>query len=544
MDDEMYWVLRTTRGSVALCKKGSCCHCLHASLLFFPPPSRQLDEALREKQEELESLKLAAEQRVEEILQKAKERLEEAVEEHEKERQARIGDVKVATCTNRFLCFMALFAPAPQHVKVSVPAACVAVWPRVDARPICKESRVRLPVALGLVVLGITARRQPQQRRRASCVVSVTPADVPSSLALSIGPALPSDQPALVVGALALAIVCHEAGHFLCMRSIGLPAAEFALGFGPEVVNFGRGPDGTEFVLRAFPFGGYVRFEDAKTVKLKDGRMVTEFDARSTAERIWVLAGGVLANVAVAWSSLVAGALVAGVPTKDFLPGIRISAVDDEAFARTGLKAADVLLRIGGLDLNFSGAEVRQTVAFINQLPVGRPVEMLVQRGTEEVLLTANTITDPNTGLQRLGVMIETNSQRVLAKAESFAEAWPRRFLEVSPGQLGTVTDSRVMWRCAKEAAGLFTGMGPGEMVGPVGIVKQGEDLMAAEGLLGIFIFFVTVNLNLAFINALPLPALDGGKALFVLAEQVSGQRLDENKKQDVEPPSMKEYQK
>ncbi|CAE7441051.1 ARASP [Symbiodinium sp. CCMP2456] len=268
-----------------------------------------------------------------------------------------------------------------------------------------------------------------------------------------------------------------------------------------------------------------VRFEDAKTVKLEDGRMVTEFDARSTAERIWVLAGGVLANVAVAWSSLLAGALVAGVPTKDLLPGIRISAVDDEAFARTGLKAADVLLRIGGLDLNFSGAEVRQTVAFINQLPAGRPVEMLVQRGTEEVLLTANTITDPNTGLQRLGVMIETNSQRVLAKAEGFSEA------------AGVATDvlTKLLDEQVKALEGLFTGMGPGEMVGPVGIVKQGEDLMAAEGLLGIFIFFVTVNLNLAFINALPLPALDGGKALFVLAEQVSGQRLDENKKQDVE---------
>ncbi|CAE7456391.1 ARASP [Symbiodinium pilosum] len=91
-------------------------------------------------------------------------------------------------------------------------------------------------------------------------------------------------------------------------------------------MNFGRSPDGTEFVLRAFPVGGYVRFEDEKVVQLEDGRMVTEFDARSAVERIWVLSGGVLANIAVAWSSLAAGAMLAGVPTKDFLPGIRIQA--------------------------------------------------------------------------------------------------------------------------------------------------------------------------------------------------------------------------
>lgn len=65
--------------------------------------------------------------------------------------------------------------------------------------------------------------------------------------------------------------------------------------------------------------------------------------------------------------------------------------------------------------------------------------------------------------------------------------------------------------------------------------MQQGEELVQSEGLLGIFIFFVTINLNLAFINALPLPALDGGKALFVFAEQVLGRRLDEGKKQDIE---------
>eukprot|EP00438_Fugacium_kawagutii_P010113 Skav203904 [mRNA] locus=scaffold1649:306602:313891:- [translate_table: standard] len=174
---------------------------------------------------------------------------------------------------------------------------------------------------------------------------------------LQLAAALPPlpDQPLEVLSALTLAIICHEGGHFLCLRSIGLPAEEFAIGFGPQagaifdaVVNFGR-KDGTEFVLRAFPIGGYAARTDA-----------TEFDARSAPERLWVLAGGVLANVAVAWSSLVVGVLNFGVPTTDPLPGIRIEAadqssgaVDEAAFTRTGLQAKDVLLQIG---LSWAGA--------------------------------------------------------------------------------------------------------------------------------------------------------------------------------------------
>lgn len=368
-------------------------------------------------------------------------------------------------------------------------------------------------------------KRRDRQEREGR-VVRLAAQNLPDGSAIQLAASLPAlpDQPLEVLSALALAIICHEGGHFLCLRSIGLPAEEFAIGFGPEVINFGR-KDGTEFVVRALPIGGYVRFQDEKTVKLEDGSMVTEFDARSAPERLWVLAGGVLANVAVAWSSLVLGVLNFGVPTRDPLPGIRIEAVDEAAFTRTGLKAKDVLLKIGSMDLNFVGADVRSTVDYISKLPQGRAVEMVVDRAGEQLQLNGTTVTDPSTGLQRLGVMIDANSVKIIAKATSFGDA------------AGVATDVfiRLVDDQFKSLQGVLTGVGSAEILGPVGIVQQGEELVQSEGLLGIFIFFVTINLNLAFINALPLPALDGGKALFVFAEQVLGRRLDEGKKQDIE---------
>jgi len=80
-----------------------------------------------------------------------------------------------------------------------------------------------------------------------------------------------------------------------------------------------------------------------------------------------------------------------------------------------------------------------------------------------------------------------------------------------------------------------FSGNTTGEIIGPVGILRQGTELTEAEGLIGLAMFFVSVNLNLALLNALPVPALDGGKIVFTLAGKVLGKPIDENQQKDVE---------
>lgn len=328
-----------------------------------------------------------------------------------------------------------------------------------------------------------------------------------------------------VVGALAAAVVCHEAGHFFCARSVGLPSLEFSLGFGPQVLSLGRDAGGTEFSLRALPIGGYVRFNDAKTIRLEDGTMVNEFEALPPLARIWVLAGGVLANMVTAWSTLVASISTIGISRRDPLPGIKVEALSEEAAARTGLHVNDVLLRIGSRDLNAPNQSVQQTVDYIRQLPAQKTVEVLVDRGGQQVTLNVQTITDPNTGLQRLGATIQANYSKVMVKVGSVMEA------------AGAATDTveRLISDDWQALQGLFNGGGGAEFVGPVGMVQNGQQLASSEGLIGLVLFFVGVNLNLAVINALPIPSLDGGRAFFVLVEQVTRKRLEESRKQDVE---------
>ena len=111
---------------------------------------------------------------------------------------------------------------------------------------------------------------------------------------------------------------------------------------------------------------------------------------------------------------------------------------------------------------------------------------MLVLRGGSELRLQGATVTDTN-GLQRLGVMIDANSEKLLAKAASLDEA----------SRVATEVFVRLVSEQVKALQGIVTGVGSAEILGPVGIVQQGEEMVQSEGLLGIFLFFAAWHRDL-----------------------------------------------
>jgi len=252
--------------------------------------------------------------------------------------------------------------------------------------------------------------------------------------------------------------------------------------------------------------------------------MVTKFESLPAAAQLWVLAGGVLANMVVAWTSVAVASVTTGVPETKPLPGIRVEDVSEEAFRRTGLVANDVVLRVGELDLSAPGQTTKGFVSFIQTLPSQEAVSVTLQRAGRELSLDVLPTVDPQTGLQKLGVMVNTNSEQLTRRAGDLLEA----------AGLASGFVQRMLGEQLAALQGLFAGA-PGELIGPVGIMKQGADMTETQGLIGLVVFFISVNLNLALLNALPVPALDGGKAAFVIAGEASGRPLDQKTKDNIE---------
>lgn len=149
-----------------------------------------------------------------------------------------------------------------------------------------------------------------------------------------------------------------------------------------------------------------------------------------------------------------------------------------------------------------------------------------MDRAGQELRLDIVPLSDVSTGFQRLGVQIVTNAERIFLKTNDVLEAASIATANIQQ-QLGEQISVLKSILSASSAAG--------EIVGPVGIIQQGSQLTDAEGLIGLATFFVTVNLNLALLNVLPIPGLDGGKIAFAVAGKVLGKPLDEETKQNVE---------
>ncbi|KAJ8465205.1 hypothetical protein OPV22_027757 [Ensete ventricosum] len=272
---------------------------------------------------------------------------------------------------------------------------------------------------------------------------------------------------------LAAIILVHEGGHFLAATLQGIRVSKFAVGFGPVLARFVAG--GVEYSLRAFPLGGFVGFPDDdpdSDVPPDDADLLKN---RPVLDRILVVSAGVAANVVFAYLIVFAQVLTVGLPVQEPLPGLLVPEVrPGSAAARDGLRPGDVILGINGAP----APSVSELVDVI-KTSAGRNVAMTVAReGTKSLELSV--VPDENAdGTGRIGVQLSPNY--TLSKSAS-------------------------------------------KVSGPVAIIAVGAEV-ARSSSDGLFQFAAVINLNLAVINLLPLPALDGGTLALILVEAARGGR-------------------
>jgi regulator of sigma E protease len=319
---------------------------------------------------------------------------------------------------------------------------------------------------------------------------------------------------------LAVLVIAHEFGHFIVAKKSGMQVDEFGFGFPPRIFGIKHGE--TTYSLNWIPLGGFVRIvgEDGT-----DGSNPRSFVNKNFWPRFATLVAGVTMNVILAWL-IITVCLLVGLPT-EVVPGqqlpkyasvgvesIAITAVEPGTPAATaGLQAGDQVKAINGTAI----ADVNSLAAYTASHQ-GQTLQFSIERGRQLLTVPAFARVNPTDGNGSVGIAVsEVGKLRYTWYVAPY----------VAVGFTGQIVSSEFsgLWALVHSRAALS------EVGGPVKIAQLTGQVIAL-GFVYLLQFAAFLSINLAIINILPFPALDGGRVLFLVIEKVRGVRNNERVEQ------------
>lgn len=333
---------------------------------------------------------------------------------------------------------------------------------------------------------------------------------------------------AAFLGVLIVLVLVHELGHFIVAKRAGITVEEFGIGFPPRITSITRG--GTRYSLNWIPLGGFVKMlgedGDVEVRRLReqglspaeiDQAMAGAFNRKPIWVRIAVLLAGVVMNFVLA-AGLFAGAL--SLPELIGHGPLTVISIQDGSPADGKLEKDDIILAADGRTFERSA----QLTEYVAQR-AGLEVKLTVARDGEElevsIIPRAVTAEDRARGIGPVGFAYEPD--RVVeepstvdgpfdAVGRGTAAAWMLA-LQI-PGGLA-------------EAIGGLLGLNPnaGDAMGPIGIARETGRVLEAP-LVSQLLFMGVLSINLAVLNVLPFPPLDGGRIAVVLLESARRRKL------------------
>ena len=317
-------------------------------------------------------------------------------------------------------------------------------------------------------------------------------------------------------------VTLHELGHYLVGRWFGVHAEAFAVGFGKEIAGF-TDKRGTRWKLCALPLGGYVQFKgDMNPASVPDKEAISRatpeeregsFHHASLGKRSLIVFAGPAMNILVTLAIFASFFMIFGKPVSPD-PAIETTITafaEDSAAQEAGLEIGDRIMRVEGKEVS-SFFDLREAIVMYP----GRTLDIEVLRDGE--LQNFDVVPRTIKAEDRFG-NVSTIGQIGIPPAVT-----ERRFASVGPVEavsLSFVQTGRLVDMMVTGIKQIVVGeRSVKELGGPVTIGKfAGEQL--SLGALAFFNLAALISLNLAFINLLPIPALDGGHLAFYAAEAI-----------------------
>lgn len=314
----------------------------------------------------------------------------------------------------------------------------------------------------------------------------------------------------IFVLALSILVLVHEFGHFFAAKITGVKVEEFGLGLPPKI--WGKKFAGTVWSLNWLPIGGFCRLEGEDLADQKFLKSKTSFVSKNPWQKALIVLGGVLMNLVLAVAVFSMVYAILGVPTDT--DKVKVIGVAENSPAKeAGLMEGDWIKSVNGVVIN-SPSQLTLEIAKYK----GKTAELKINN---EKLIIVNVRENPPEGEGSMGVAI---SNREMVKMK-----WYEGYKGVVAGFKEAYYWGKIIFEGVTKMIGsLFMGQAPKDVSGPIGMFEATSSINKNHGLLAVIHFFGIVSVNLAIVNVLPFPALDGGRIIFVLYELLTRRRANQ----------------
>ncbi|MCE9643557.1 MAG: RIP metalloprotease RseP [Candidatus Andersenbacteria bacterium] len=322
----------------------------------------------------------------------------------------------------------------------------------------------------------------------------------------------------IFIAMLLVLVLVHEWGHFFVAKKAGCKVEEFGFGFPPRLLS--KTWRGTLYSLNLFPIGGFVKIEGENMEELPDGEKPsqTSFASKSAWWRIAILSAGVIMNLLFAVvllsveSAIGAPTLVTekNASTLTDKKTYTVEVAKDSPAQQAGMQVYDRIVSINNVQ-----APSLTTVQQITRDNAGKQIQMQLDRNGQDLSVTVTPRVNPPEGQGALGISL----------SETGLEKSPIYLAPIKGIERTGIMAWTILSQFGILIAKLFEHQSVGQaLTGPIGIAIYTKQAVAM-GLSYFLEFAAMISINLAIINILPIPALDGGRILFVGIEKLVGRK-------------------
>lgn len=327
-----------------------------------------------------------------------------------------------------------------------------------------------------------------------------------------------------------LLVIIHELGHYFAAKKFGIKVLEFGFGIPPRA--WGKKIGETIWSLNWLPFGGFVRLlgEDESDKKVLDDKR--SFASQAIWKRITVVVAGVVMNLLLAWLlfyvvlgvqgfktklPLLSDYKFVGIDQQEELTVIVGSVMADSPASQAGLKEGDRIVAVNGISVGDSSKFVEEVKANAGK-EIKLTVSDLQDTKRKEILITPRV--NPPAGQGALGVSLAG------LRAVNLAFNTPMQKLFAGPiysynliGYSGKILGDTISYSFKEHTIGPVSEA----VAGPIGITAVVKQILAVENpVIPYLDFIAALSLNLAIVNVLPFPGLDGGRLFFLIIEGIT----------------------